>query len=716
MKQLELQFDSIPDPVTEWETTLRARPFSSYLSALGLLRLMPDLKGYWKGDRFVIDTEPEAVVSDLLENYRPSPIFTPWNKGGGWLVQSKKANAEHIKNLRNSGGDRFSPMREGIEAIDRVYEIAKSRGFFGAKGDYVKPEYKAEFVAAIRAAAPDRLVQWTDVVYAFAPEDLKAIPLAGKAGSEGTGEYSKTFADAVLSLFELDGEPKANCDRALRSLLCREFVAPVHSKISPGLFDPSAGGLGRRFTDGGKFDPTINPWSAILFLEGALAFASQMSNKFDGFDRGSAAVPFAVKASNVGYPSAAEEGFKLELWVPLWSKSLTFKKLEALFRRGRSRLDDRPVRDGLQFARSLPQFAGRTGIGRLERYGIIERASERGNTWACHLGSFFTDQKDVAIVDQAESWVNRFSKQAESRSLKERYFQTLTGRLRLEDFIIDLGNSFAQANRSPGKFESIPPPRLGKKWAKRLLEDNDTAEVRLAIALSRAWTFRIKSDKEKEAVKKLIDKANELMPWTFGNSIDALIDANRKWVVYASQNNKAKDFPRRGFPWVRLDDLTQFLLGETDDDRLWALARGLRFVSTASIDLGFKSGCDVPPGFEAIAICWHQCELWRGDSKGVKSEKMTFAYEGQILTGLASGRAKTAIDAALRRLRTDLPKGEKTGAFPTLKGGHDLPKPTARRWAAALAFPISDGDIQFLIHSLTQSQKDDDTDTRKTPR
>lgn len=692
MSQLELFSVAPLQSQSLWPTALTARPFASYLAALGLLRLLPSLKGQWQGDRFYIDCEPETAIAQLVECYQPSPLLTPWNKAGGWLVKEAKANAQHVTTWRGSADERFRKLREAIAAIDAVYDECEAAGFF-KKGDYAQPDCKQKFVARLRMVAPSELVEWIDVVYAFLPEFMKAIPLAGKAGSEGTGEYSKTFADAIFTLFDADGQPRPGCDRALRAVLLGD-TAPVQSKISPGLYDPSAGGLGRRFTDGSKFDPTINPWEIALCLEGVLFFASQTANKLDGFDRGDAVVPFAVRGSQVGYSSAAEEGFKLELWVPLWSKLLAAKQLAALFRRGRSRLNDKAVRDGVQFARSLPQLGERTQIPRFERYGIIERASERGNTWACHLGSFMVkEMSDVALVSQAEGWVYKFSEAAGSRTLKESYFKTLTGQQRLEDFVVDLGDSLARADRSPGKFKELRRPQLGAAWVQRLLDENcQSVELRLAIALSTGWTF--KRDRQQEE--------REYLRWTSSDLVEALIDANREWARRASQSQAPT---HREPPHARPDDLAQFLREETDDRRLWQLARGLRVASTADIDLGFDWGV-FPPGFEAIAICWHWCRLWRRSDR-IAAGEQTFVYEGQILTGLAAGQAetaKTAIATALRRLRTDLPKGQK----PTLKDGYSLPPQVARRWAAALAFPLNDLSAQKLLDSITYPSKTDD--------
>ncbi|WP_204103737.1 MULTISPECIES: type I-U CRISPR-associated protein Csx17 [Spirulina sp. CCY15215] len=708
MKQLELPLNySQPEPKARktGETGLMVRPLSNYLAALGLLRLVPDLQGYWQGDRFWVDRDLDEVIDYLFKSYQPSPIFTPWNKSGGWFKETKqgKTYAPWIEEFRQSQGDRFALLREAIATIDREYQRATDEGFFQNPnmGDYAKHDKdkndkyrKKVFVTRLRANASPSFLHWIDTVYAFLPDALTTIAIAGKAGNDGV-EYSKVFAETLRELFDKSGAPKPDSRMALQALLCGE-TAIAFKKISPGLYSPNSGGLNRNFKNGSKFeDKRINPWELALSFEGLLAFASQTANRLDGLDSGSAAVPFAVRASNVGYASAAEEGFRLELWLPVWSQPLNAKKLKRLFARGRSRLDDKPAKNGLEFARTLPQLARRTGIKRLERYGIIERASEQGNTWACHLGTFFTKQDDVTLISQAERWVKSFN----SRLLKERYFETLTGRRRLEDFVIDLGESFVRADRSPSKFKDIRRPQLDKEWADRLLEENNCPEVRLAIALSHAWSFSPKN-KEQEKLNHLL---NHLLPWGTRDLESAAIAASQNWAIYASQHKNT--IPQRFRPYARLDDLAQFLRLETDDDRIWKLARGLRVVQANKVDLGFQRG-NFSPGFEAIAICWHWCELWRDSKKDPKIE--TFKYEGQILSGLSSGRSRIAMDAALRRLRGNLSGLTDTSSgnnIPTLQRGYDLPLHLSRRWAAALAFPLSNSSISVLTKNLLNLDK-----------
>lgn len=687
---------------------LKTTPIYSYLSAIALVRLVPGLRGWWEGNSFCVDASWEELSHYLLEEYVPSPILTPWNKSGGWLVAPKsKGNVKHVEAYRSSTSPRLAAIRETVEVIDReIAPYLNAQTFSSARG-WASEDDKAEFVARLRASAPDAFLAWLDTVYGFLPEKMVSIPLAGKAGSEGTGEYSKTFGDALFALIDPNGVPKKGAKAALRALLFAES-APVLEKVSPGLYDPSSGGMGRDFRSGSLLEPQGNPWGIILALEGAIAFASRPSNRLDGIDPGSPSLPFSVRGSKVGYSSAADkEDLRLELWLPVWNQPLGKVQLDSLLRAGRSRLDDRPVREGLEFARALPKFAQRLPIQSLERYGILERASERGNAWACWLNTVYpAEARNADLLQQCELFVKRYARAASQRRLLERYFQVATGTRRLEDFLIDLGEAFADCDRHPNKYGEIAFPRLGREWARRLLEEDNSPEARLAIGLSAEPSFakavgdgKNASDSPAEqsaggAPTKVLSeqeferKSLPHLRWSASEPIAALIDFNRAWALRAAQSPGW--FATRKGTVACLGDVARFVRGETHDRRIWALARGLRAVDTSNLTMNSKDH-PLPSGFAAIALCWHRCRLWGGD----------LPYEGAILTGLIAGRSRLAIATALRRLRA-------VKIRPVLAGGYDIPPSDCRRWAAALAFPLGSEAITDLPKVLVDQDKNDE--------
>jgi CRISPR-associated protein Csx17 len=74
-------------------------PLASYLKALGVFRLVAEQKdksarGCWRDEAFVLGTvlTDEELVRFFLDEYRPSPIISPWNGGSGFYFQEGKSN------------------------------------------------------------------------------------------------------------------------------------------------------------------------------------------------------------------------------------------------------------------------------------------------------------------------------------------------------------------------------------------------------------------------------------------------------------------------------------------------------------------------------------------------------------------------------------------------------------------------------------------------
>ena len=72
-------------------------PLANYLKALGIFRLVaeqkdPDVKGCWRGERFVLVTrlEPDELARYFLDEYRPTPVLAPWNGGSGFFLSDNK--------------------------------------------------------------------------------------------------------------------------------------------------------------------------------------------------------------------------------------------------------------------------------------------------------------------------------------------------------------------------------------------------------------------------------------------------------------------------------------------------------------------------------------------------------------------------------------------------------------------------------------------------
>src|SRR5947208_1584228 len=94
-------------------TGCTSTPFGSYLKALGVLRLIPNARGLWDGDTFVLQSELgfQELLDWYLHQYEPTPIIAPWNGGSGFYA---KDNQDGIRAIEDSTDPRFAIYRAAI--------------------------------------------------------------------------------------------------------------------------------------------------------------------------------------------------------------------------------------------------------------------------------------------------------------------------------------------------------------------------------------------------------------------------------------------------------------------------------------------------------------------------------------------------------------------------------------------------------------------------
>lgn len=99
------------------------QPLAHYLKALGILRLVSEqadsnARGWWQGNRFKLATtlDQAALKNFFLNEYQPTPIVAPWNRGSGFF---KKDDAL-LSKIRHSTAARLMPYREAIVSVDEV--------------------------------------------------------------------------------------------------------------------------------------------------------------------------------------------------------------------------------------------------------------------------------------------------------------------------------------------------------------------------------------------------------------------------------------------------------------------------------------------------------------------------------------------------------------------------------------------------------------------
>ncbi len=109
----------------------RPAPLASYLKALGILRLVAEQKdgealGFWRDDAFVIRSSlsAEALVTFFADEWRPTPVVSPWNGGSGfWPSTSDEA----LRKIETSGDPRLREYAAAIGFARRAIQSNRSR-------------------------------------------------------------------------------------------------------------------------------------------------------------------------------------------------------------------------------------------------------------------------------------------------------------------------------------------------------------------------------------------------------------------------------------------------------------------------------------------------------------------------------------------------------------------------------------------------------------
>ena len=111
-------------------------PLAHYLKALGILRLVAeqadrDVRGWWNGDRFRLATKLSRGELDafFLNDYRPTPLVSPWNKGSGFFFEKDPA----VFPLEQSKSRRFLGLPRRYQSEPSADRRARTGGWRGTE-------------------------------------------------------------------------------------------------------------------------------------------------------------------------------------------------------------------------------------------------------------------------------------------------------------------------------------------------------------------------------------------------------------------------------------------------------------------------------------------------------------------------------------------------------------------------------------------------------
>lgn len=382
----------------------RPEPLSSYLKGLGLVRVLAeqqdaDLRTWWQGDELWVRStlDLDGIVDFLYHRYRPTPLLAPWNNGSGFgeadATKSPKATAA-VEQIVCSGDTRLAEYRKAIRGTQA---LCARPGWYGLS--------KEQQVALCRSTLPDTVVSWLDTAVVLTADSRAFPPLLGTGGNDGRFDFASNFMQRVAELLGLTRRAKgaAPVDELARAATGGGGASLDRALI--GQFDPGgAGGPGS--SPFGAAGSLSNPWDFVLLLEGAVLFASGVARRLST-GRAAASVPFMVRSTAAGHPSAAgAENTRGELWAPIWTQPASYAEISRLISEGRAEFAGRQAGNALDLARSLATLGVDRGVSEFVRHAFVERNGLA--TFAVPVGRLRVRERSRAgLLGQLDGWLQR---------------------------------------------------------------------------------------------------------------------------------------------------------------------------------------------------------------------------------------------------------------------------------------------------------------------
>ncbi len=676
-------------------------PLANYLKALGILRLVgeqtdPQVRGWWDGEQFCLLTKlsKEELGQFFLERYEPTPLVAPWNGGSGFF---KKDNRRAIQAIVDSPAKRMQPYRRGIQ---------EAQGVLGGLTAKPEKELKLTIQQESVKAWRGKHRAWLDAAFVLdvGEKNIDYPSLLGTGGNDGRLDFTNNYMQQLCELFDMASSDGAPLEEALELLGHAFWQAPVNNLVraSVGQYQPGAAG-GANSSTGFASGNLVNPWDFVLMMEGSLLFTSRATKRLNpaGFSRASA--PFVVRSHATGFSTpGAEKAGRGEQWMPLWSQPAGLQELTAMYGEARVQLARQVANRPVDMARAIGRLGVARGIDAFVRYGYLERNGQA--TLAVPLGRVQVRQHPRAyLVDDLAAWLDRLQRCSRDKNAPARLGHA---EHRLADAVFaalthdDTPNRWQEVLRAASDVESLqatgtaieaqPIPSLRPEWISAT--DDGSVELRLALALGSAASFYRKGRPidsirhhwlplERGARQfKVADKRMVNDPRAVATGRDAIRDlaATVERRLIESGMDGQHRLPLVAAPGcgARLDDLAAFLAGALDLDKLLGLARAFMALRWEQWRAEYRPRTipmgDVPDetwlALRLTSLAWPL------------SPDRNLPAEPRIVRLLLSGDVPGAVRVANARLRSaGIRSPVSTGVTDSV---------TARRWAAALAFPI----------------------------
>lgn len=702
----------------------KTRPLGSYLKALGVLRLVgeqldEDATGRWDDDTFVLGTSHSAkrLKEFFLSEYSPTPIVSPWNGRSGFNTDRNRRSEVLLGYIETSTDERLDKLRAAIGAGRVVYERATKESW-----------EKDRWVQACRATFPDEAVRWLDAAAVLTEEGASYPFLLGTGGNLGSMDLSNNFMDRLGDALGIplgSTVPEESLRNQWLSSSIFAMYSPALKSAAPGQFDP-----------GGKARELVNPWDFVLVLEGSLLFASGAARRMGPGGARTAAMPFMVGFSPVGFPGGTEgEGSRGELWAPLWRSPVTHAEIARLIGEGRSSWGRRQARSGLDFARAAASLGVDRGVDSFERYAFLERHGQ--DMIALPAGTIAVRSRpEVPLLSQLGRWVDSVRRVREVpngvtaalRRVDAEQFRVATGGgvKAFQGVLVAAAGLESMVAHSATLKDQVraPAPRLAAEQWLPLLDDG-SREFRIAASLASQGDGLPKGsldDHERTAsslpllLRPVTFSKERRLEWSgrpvrvpglgVVGLVEVLSSALRLRVRDAiTKTRRIPGLAEEGQVGVEpafdyalpalVEDIAAFVMGETDDGRISDLLRGLLLLEWRGPRPEMRwprSHLAVPPPPAWVLTAPFFARRSHGETGPALRAGASWPQQ------LIAGRVGDVLDDALRRLRI-------ARVDPALSSPHVMAAGVdGQRLAAGLLVPISPGSREALMHRISPSE------------
>ena len=682
-------------------------PLMAYLKALGIFRIVaeqndPQARAWWEHDTLLLCStlDRETLVDFFLEEYRPSPIVSPWNNR--YRTGVVKGDKTGLDVVLSSSDERLSEYRSTIAQTKQILEHESD---------------KNQILARCRAELSDSAIEWFDATYVLISESPRYPPLTSNGGTLGTsssGDISMNFVKNLVSALGLSGRQRRRSDATPQELIRATLFddsSPHLPKAPGGQFQPR--GWGPNASVGFDADSLLNPWDFVLMCEGILTFGGASARRLSAGSRSKAVFPFTVDTSAAGYGTAVSEEYsgkgRAEFWAPLWDRPATLREVTHVLAEGRAQLGRQQASHGTAFARAIAGLGTERGINSFQRFGFLQRTG-RDAVFASPIGRFTVKARSESdVLFDLDQWVGRLQSSlggskppAGLGSVLRRIDDAIIefchkGEPRdLQNVLIAVGHAERWLSKSGGRENARPLGSISRDWLEHAKDRSP--EFRLARSLASILHEPKDGPRQVGPIRANLEpvetgpgvewnESSKSFVWKAGDPLASLLAVVERRCLEGRM--KGLPHPPLDSAWSsRLSDIVAFLNGDVDAQRVADLALPLSFIHYGHRrkveESQQRDSFNAPFGLSTAYAAMKLTLLPRKFEGQEFSADIDIWPEPAMLALLRAGRVNDAYRAAYQRL--------KSSGLQPLSDDPGIPDRSdqGRRLAAALLFPLDD--------------------------